>query len=238
MPRTLRVASYNIHKAVGSDFRREPERIVQVLAEIGADLVALQEVDRRFGQREGVLDLDRIAEATGLAALRPATRLAQRADGWHGNLILARPAVAARAVTVDSLQLPGFEPRGALVADIRLGRRHFRVLSAHLGLLAGSRRQQVRALERYCAEHPVLFMGDTNEWRAGKQGSLARLVGALGANSQPQPVASFPARAPVLALDRIIAGRGLVLHHLARHDSALARRASDHLPLVAEVGLR
>jgi endonuclease/exonuclease/phosphatase family metal-dependent hydrolase len=61
----LRLASYNVHKGVGTDMRRDPNRTISVLREIGADIVALQEVDRRFGDRAGVLDLGRLRRRPG-----------------------------------------------------------------------------------------------------------------------------------------------------------------------------
>ena len=71
---TLRFASYNIHKAVGLDGRRDPERILTVLKEVDADVIALQEADRRFGRREGKL-------RPGLMSCQPGpnSRIAPRA---------------------------------------------------------------------------------------------------------------------------------------------------------------
>jgi endonuclease/exonuclease/phosphatase family metal-dependent hydrolase len=66
----IKVASYNIHKAVGLDRRRDHERILRVLLEVDADVVALQEVDRRFGRRMAALPLDAIHDATEIAPFR------------------------------------------------------------------------------------------------------------------------------------------------------------------------
>ncbi|MCL4675969.1 MAG: EEP domain-containing protein, partial [Pararhodobacter sp.] len=85
-PHNLIVGSYNIHKGVGSDYRLDPRRTVSVIRELDADLVALQEVDRRFGDRRGVLDLDALTEATGLTPVPLADRKGVLAHGWHGNL--------------------------------------------------------------------------------------------------------------------------------------------------------
>ena len=75
------VGSYNIHKAVGTDMRRDPARVVRVIAEMGADIVALQEVDRRFGDRRGVLDPAHLAEETGLTPVVLTDRLGKAAHG-------------------------------------------------------------------------------------------------------------------------------------------------------------
>jgi len=91
-PHDLILGSYNLHKAVGRDMRRDPERTIEVIREIGADIVALQEVDRRFGDRKGVLDLDALHAATGLEPVPFADKLGRLAHGWHGNLLLFRNA--------------------------------------------------------------------------------------------------------------------------------------------------
>ena len=234
----LIVASYNIHKGVGTDLRRDPERTLAVLREIDADLVALQEVDRRFGDRAGVLDLARLADETGLEPVLLDRSLGARAAGWHGNLLLVR---GARVESAQALTLPGLEPRGAIVADLRFGDRPLRVIAAHLGLLRRSRLAQARRLAAEIGgldDRPTLMMGDLNEWRIGPGCGLMPLRRGLG--TLPRPAASspsFPAQFPVLALDRILACRRAELTEPRPHISPLARRASDHLPLVAELSL-
>src|SRR5690349_6501447 len=87
----LKVASYNIRKAVGLDWRRRPSRVLEVLNEINADVVALQEVDRRFGSRTSALDPELIDRLTDYTAIRFAER--PQSLGYHGNVILARKSV-------------------------------------------------------------------------------------------------------------------------------------------------
>ncbi len=87
----LTFASYNIHKAVGLDRRRDPERIMAVLREIDADVVALQEADRRFGEREAALPLQLIEEQGHYRAVPLALR--QNSLGWHGNALLVRRGI-------------------------------------------------------------------------------------------------------------------------------------------------
>lgn len=234
----LIVSSYNIHKAVGTDMRRDPARIVQVICEIGADIVALQEVDRRFGDRRGVLDADNLREQTGLAPVTLTDRLGEKAHGWHGNLLLLRNATveSARAVT-----LPGLEPRGAIIADVVLAGQRLRIIAAHLGLLHQSRLLQARFLSKEVEAgdgRPTLVMGDFNEWRLGAGCSLMPLRRGLRAvKRSASTIASFPALMPVLPLDRIIGCRQADLYDLRAHDSALARKASDHLPIRASLNL-
>lgn len=226
----LIVGSYNVHKGIGGDGRRDPHRTMAVIRELGADLVALQEVDRRFGARRGVFDLEALAEQTGLTPALPGARKGTLAHGWHGNLLLTR---GAELMDLRTLDLPGFEPRGALVADLRFGDIDLRVIAAHLGLLKASRRRQAQhLLAEVAGDRPTLMMGDLNEWRAGPGCSLARLKG-----SAPPPPASFPARRPFLPLDRILALNHAEVDEVTAHVSPLARLASDHLPLRARVRL-
>lgn len=231
----LTVGSYNIHKGVGSDYRRDPRRTISVIREMGADLVALQEVDRRFGDRRGVLDLRALHAQTGLSPIPLSDRLADMAHGWHGNMILFRNAVFESAHVIT---LPGLEPRGAIVANLSYQGQPLRVIAAHLGLLKGSRQNQARRLaEEIGRDRPTVMMGDLNEWRQGPGCSLMALKTGLQAETLAQGVPSFPSRRPTLSLDRIIGGADARIFDLRPHDSPLARRASDHLPIRAQIRL-
>ncbi len=226
----LRVATYNVHKCVGTDRKFDPDRTFQVIREINPDLIALQEADTRFGERTGLLDLKRIEVETGLVAVP--VRASAKAHGWHGNLVLVRDG-AVRDILREPL--PGLEPRGALLTEILLNSGvSLRIVAVHLGLLRWARRQQAEHILSLLSrrdEAATLIMGDMNEWRLGNGSALTRFERAFG--DLPPARASFPARWPVLALDRIISNRSGIVRDLAVHDSALSRLASDHLPLTA-----
>ena len=227
------VASYNVHKTIGTDGRRDPARTAAVIAEIGADILALQEVDQRFGSRAGLMNLEALRHDLGLIPV-PVQPLRQEGHGFHGNLVLVRNALVE---VVHHLHLPGLEPRGALMADLQIAGQPLRVISAHLGLLPGSRARQTRALMDKLAsldDRPALLMGDLNEWRRDERSSLKHLAPHF---SGPGLVQSFPARYPLLALDRMMACAQGELHDLQAHDSPLARIASDHLPIKARLRL-
>ena len=227
----LSVASYNIHKGVGTDRRRDMARTAAVIAEIGADILALQEADTRFGTRKGLLDLDGIRRDLGLIAV-PLDGVGD-AHGWHGNLLLVRNALVQE---VHQLILPGLEPRGAMVADMMIAGRPLRVVTAHLGLLAASRAAQARALLDKISGlegRPTLLMGDLNEWRGG--GAAFRTLKQHFTLAPPR--ASFPSRFPLLALDRMMMSPHGDLLDVMVHDSPLSRRASDHLPIKATLRL-
>jgi endonuclease/exonuclease/phosphatase family metal-dependent hydrolase len=232
--RDLRVASYNVHKCIGTDGKFDPGRIAAVIAELGADLVALQEVDRRFGRRTGLLDVQALERATGLVPL-PASVLPDGL-GWHGNALLVRPGTAWR---LHRLDLPGAEPRGAVVAELVLpgAASPLRVVAAHFGLLRRCRARQVEAVLAAVAQGadlPTLLLGDLNEWRfKGARSALRALEPLFGPVAGGQP--SFPSRRPFLALDRILGCPRARVRSVEAHDSPLARIASDHLPLKAWV---
>jgi endonuclease/exonuclease/phosphatase family metal-dependent hydrolase len=229
----LTFASYNIHKGVGLDRRRDPDRILNVLREIDADVIALQEADRRFGERASVLPRQAIDEHSPWKivpiGMRPLSM------GWHGNALLVRRSievVAARAVP-----LPMLEPRGAICADLRVEGRALRVVGMHLDLSGLRRRHQVEAVCGHlgdCAQRqPAVLMGDLNEW--------SQQAGALRAFGEGYrvlaPGRSFPARRPLAQLDRIVVTPEWDVEASGVHHSTLSAVGSDHLPVWAKLRL-
>jgi endonuclease/exonuclease/phosphatase family metal-dependent hydrolase len=230
----VKVASYNIHKCRGTDRLVRPGRIIEVLAEIGADLVALQEVDHRFGQRSGMLDPEAIHRETGLTLLVQSD--VNDGHGWHGNALLVRgvPNHYRRL----RIKLPGIEPRGAIVAELDFGEGKVRIIAAHLGLLRRSRIDQAIVLLRaflHMAPMPTIMLGDFNEWRFNHKSSLGILEPFFGNEKQPK---SFPSQHPLLALDRIYGWPAGLVTEVTAHNTPLSRKASDHLPLTAHVNLK
>ncbi|WP_425314180.1 endonuclease/exonuclease/phosphatase family protein [Shinella curvata] len=229
------IASYNVHKCIGVDRRFDPERTASVIAEIDADVIAIQEADKRFGERSGLLKLDMLERDCGLVPV-PITALSSTGHGWHGNMIMIRKGAVGG---VRQLKLPGVEPRGALVVTLDLPTGKLRLVAAHFGLLKRSREQQAMAILASLAEDeamPTLLVGDLNEWRVGRGSSLARLHPTFDPASGAVP--SFPSRFPVLALDRALGHPHDLVTSVEVHDSPLARVASDHLPIKAHIDLK
>lgn len=227
------VASYNIHKAVGLDRRFDPRRIISVIEEINADVVAIQEANQRFGARSCLLDLDILRHDCGLTPVPLGAD--DRKHGWHGNLLLFRNGEVTNA---KWLKLPGIEPRGAVMVDLSMEAGPIRIIAAHLGLLRRCRRQQVDALLSLAEPEDgraTFLMGDLNEWRVGERSALKGLEPAFGPLHASIP--SFPSRFPVLALDRVLAKPHNLISSVELHDTPLARIASDHLPIKAGVRL-
>lgn len=224
-PRKFRAASYNIRKALGTDRRRRPERILEVLSTLAADIVLLQEADLRLFGRPTVLPRDVIEARTGLVPMLVAKTT--QSLGWHGNAILVRPdAIHGHVIQID---LPGLEPRGAVIAELELSGTRLRVVGAHLGLLRRSRRDQIDALNTRLhglAHLPTLVGGDFNEW-SDREG-LGRLARHFEIVS---PGKTFHVRRPLASLDRFAVsddletlGHGVVVN-------SMTRVASDHYPI-------
>jgi endonuclease/exonuclease/phosphatase family metal-dependent hydrolase len=228
----LTFASYNIHKAVGVDGRRSADRILAVLHELQADVVALQEVDRRFGERESVLPkalLEEMHWQVASVARRP------RSIGWHGNALLVRRGIEIEAA--EPLQLPTLEPRGAVSADLLVDELPLRVVGMHLDLSGLRRREQIRAVLGHCARcetaRPTVLMGDFNQW-----GLASGALGEFGGEWQALATGnSFPSRRPIAPLDRIVHSPHWTCREAGVHRSALASVASDHLPIRATLEL-
>ena len=157
---TLRVLSWNIRKAFGTDWRRDPGRVIALLADQTADIVLLQEADHRRAPRHPALPPAALA-VIGLNPLPVDTA----GLGWHGNALLYGPDIVP--VEIHALDLPGLEPRGALIADLATPAGMFRVGSLHLGLTRRARRMQQARIVAHLdtlTGAPTLLAGDWNEW--------------------------------------------------------------------------
>jgi endonuclease/exonuclease/phosphatase family metal-dependent hydrolase len=227
------VATYNAHRCRGPAGPFRPDRIVGVIAEIRPDLIALQEAQRYFRRGTPMLDADAVERDLGLRPLRVTDRPGEQ--GWRSNLVLVRRDARVLRAPVG-LRLGGLEPRGAVLAELDLGWGPFRLIATHLSLGAGRRRLQAEALLQAVEtgagrRMPTLLLGDLNEWRP-RASALGVLAAAFG---EPPRAPTFPSFRPMFSLDRIMGHpRGLV-PGVEAHDTPLARRASDHLPLKARL---
>lgn len=231
IPDTIKVASYNMRKGIGTDRRRSPERVLHVLREIDADVVALQEADRRFGRRVAVITPHLLDEHSDWKAVTFGMRAGSM--GWHGNALLVRKSVTI--LDCGIIHLPALEPRGAIAADVTIGEATIRIVGMHLDLSGLWRRRQAAAIiahvDASAVRRPTVLMGDLNEWSA-HSGCLRDFAHAYAfAATGP----SFHARRPVGRLDRIMVSRDLRVAACGVHASAAARKASDHLPIWAEL---
>lgn len=231
--RSFAVASYNIHQCVGTDGRRDAERIAAVIRDLDCDAIGLQEVDSCAGPHADSMQLEYLARATGMGALAGPTIL--RHDGDYGNALLTRRPVLA--VRRHDISFASREPRGALDVDLDIDGHRVRVIVTHLGLRPAERRYQVRLLLKLL--HPgepgeaVVALGDINEWLPiGRP--LRWLHGLLGS---PPSQRTFPTWFPLFALDRVWVRPRTSLIDVRTHAGAVARVASDHYPLKAIISL-
>lgn len=230
---SFRAATYNVHGCIGTDGRHDPDRVAAVIDELDADIVALQE----FTYPASVaLETRRPVVLTALdryeCALAP-TRQA-RAQYFGNALFTRHPIVDVHRI---DLSMERREPRGAVAATIDIGGLPVHVLAAHLGLRIRERRFQVRQILDYLdsvRNSLYVVLGDFNDWLPGR--SVVHLLDhRLGRPPRP---ASFPIRWPLVALDRIWVHPRRALHTIAAHVTPLARRASDHFPVVADIDVR
>ena len=231
MSLSLKVATYNIRKCVGLDQKRNPHRILSVLNEIDADIITLQEADRRFGARESCLPAAMIEAETPWHVVP--LHIRPGGIGWHGNAILIRRNYEIRSAR--PLDLPMLEPRGAVEAELVIAGRHIRVIGAHLDLSGLWRRRQVKAMLAHidtAAQYmPTIMMGDFNQW--SEAGALSEF--AFHHHRIVKTPKSYHSSRLVARLDRIIVSHDIAVEECGAQNSPLALRASDHLPVWASL---
>ena len=222
----FRIASYNIRKAVGLDRKRNPRRVLDVVNGLDADLVVLQEADLRLGQRPPAIPRKLIEQNTGFDLVPAAGN--GISIGWHGNAVLIRRGM--RPASVVPLELPGLEPRGAVLVEVA-GPAPITVVAVHLGLTRNFRRRQLQTIcENIDNPRHTIIAGDFNEW-SQKRG-LEPLLAQFNILS---PGKSFHSAFPVASLDRFALGEALVPQGSGVETGELARQASDHLPVWVDI---
>ena len=230
----LVVASYNIHRGVGLDRRRDLDRIARVIGEMAPDVIGLQEVVRV----NGVPDADQaryLAAALGMTVVMGETR--PFGDGTYGNAVLTRLPVLGSSRC--DLSCDGREPRGALRVDLGVDDTAVHVFNCHFGLAFHERRAQIELLHTFLratdCEGPRLLMGDFNEWH---RGPVTRGLRREFSSPMRRLRRTHTAVFPLFRLDRIYWDVELQGETFHVHRSRLARVASDHLPVVARVRVR
>ncbi len=228
--RRFTIATYNVHSCVGTDGRYDPERITEVIRELDADVVALQEVESPVADHGEPNQLSRLVRGAGYPRGIAGATL-QRRGYPFGNAILTRfPVEAVRRI---DLSVAAREPRGALDLDLACHGATLRIMTTHLGLRHEERAEQWRLLLPHwnATTTPAVLLGDFNHWW-WRDRVLAGIERDLG---RTPALRTFPSRRPIFALDRMWLRPRHALVSLTVVATRLARVASDHLPLRAEI---
>lgn len=231
MSQTLTVATYNVHEWIGRDRIEDPLRTLKIIEELNADIIALQEVSLStvHGDRICLNDLTRI---TGMQAIPGPTLFKAQAD--YGNVLLSRyPPTSLKSLDIS---VKGREPRGAIISEFDLGYIRIKIIATHLGLWNYERRIQLRCLAKEMARNDsnlLILMGDLNEWNPVYSFFKSRFSWFGKISKAP----TYPSRFPIFSLDQIMVRPYTAIKCIKVHKSALARDASDHLPLSAELDI-
>ena len=237
-PARLRVVTYNIHKCVGLDRLRRPERVIKVLKEIDADIIGLQEVVSIPGKKIEADQVRYIAAALGMEYRMRITRTYR--GGVCGNMLLSSfPFLSARSF---GLSRPGRKERACLHVDLGVTKNLIlHVYNAHFGISFRQRKYQalnmmkelMLNLERQNGTR--ILLGDFNDWTRKLP---TRLFSAHFSGEdimqKLRTKSTYPGIMPFMHLDHIYYDKELVLEKVKLHRSRTALIASDHLPLVAD----
>jgi len=235
------VATYNTHKARGMDGRIRPVRIAEVLRELDADVIALQEVVSLAEGRKEQNQAQYLADAVGYHYRIGETRKLRGAV--YGNVVLSRfPVKEAR---VYDLTASRREPRGCIRCDLEIAPgKIVHLFNVHLGTgYIERRRQSALLMSRDVLlsphlKHPRLVIGDFNEWTRGLVSrTLQQAFESVDIQLHLNRRRTYPGVLPIMHLDHMYFDKELMLEEFLLHRSRMALVASDHLPLVAEFEL-
>ena len=227
----IRVATWNIHGCVGSDGRHDIERIGGVIRKIAPDVAAFQEVDTRRKSAQQADTYGYLRSQVGHHGHQAWS--ISGADGDYGQVLASRFKLDNREVY--DISIPGREKRKVMEARVQLPTGYMRVISTHLGVRRTERRRQAALLREIVDSDlstPVMLLGDLNEW--SRRGAAWSLFSGIFEDFTVH--ASFPARFPVLALDRILIRPGGTL--ISSWIDRQGYPSSDHLPVVADLVFR
>jgi endonuclease/exonuclease/phosphatase family metal-dependent hydrolase len=231
----IRVTTYNIHRSRGMDRRVMPTRIVEVLREIGSDVVALQEVVGAGPTGSG--QAEEIGAALGMGwVMGPVRHLRSH---LFGNVVLSRYPIVHHAQY--DLSWRTCEPRGSQRADLDLGDgRLLHVYNVHLGTAVLERRYQAPRLAAFIHDPrvsgPKIVLGDFNEWMRGlATRTLSSLLKSIDIQPHLRRRRTYPGLFPVLHLDHIYYEGEVHVRSVELPRTRRALMASDHLPLVADL---
>jgi endonuclease/exonuclease/phosphatase family metal-dependent hydrolase len=233
----MRLLSYNIHKGIGgTDRRYRLERILDVIEEENPDLLCLQEVTRHAPRTHHDDQPQLLADYFKLESHLFQMNV-HYTIGGYGNLLLSRWPFRSKHQV--SLRMKQKKPRGAQLAVVETPEGLLHVGNWHLGLADAERRWQVLHLLKHhlfeeSAHLPTLLVGDCNDWRNTLADGIFSVFQFAQITAPPARFRSFPAWLTMMSLDKAFYRGPLIIHHAKVVRTALARQASDHLPLVID----
>ncbi|MFC3193899.1 endonuclease/exonuclease/phosphatase family protein [Marinicella sediminis] len=245
--KTIKVVSYNIHRAIGIDRKFAPERIIEILQTINADVVMLQEVDEGV-PRSNELNLAQVlADACGYNHHALSHNVSLK-KGRYGNATLSRfPIVKQNNIdlTIEDKKRRGCQHTTLQISDSITDFQFLEVFNLHLGLSAKERQKQAGKLFKsnefieLAMAQPCIIGGDFNDWRSllralfiiGKDFSCATDRTSFRGNEVAMK--TFPSFAPRGGLDRIYYRGNMVCEQVSTSKMRIAKVASDHLPVIA-----
>ncbi len=247
---SIKVLTVNIHKGF-TFFNRKfilPE-LREAVRKIGADVVFLQEVTGSHTHHAG--SFDNYPDTPHYEFLADSIwpdfaygRNAVYDKGDHGNAVMSKfPIVRFENHDVS---ISGPERRGLLHCELAIAHPSGRdvnlhAICVHLSLTETHRTQQMERLCKLIAANiapqaPLVVAGDFNDWRHRAKDQLALGAGLheVFVQAHGQPARTFPARKPLLRLDRIYV-RNAIGHHPVVLPHKPWSHLSDHAPLAAVI---
>jgi endonuclease/exonuclease/phosphatase family metal-dependent hydrolase len=228
----VRIATYNIHRCRGMDRRVVPGRIIEVLREIDADVVALQEV---IGAGPvGAGQAEEIGAALGMGWVMNCVRTLRHHQ--FGNVVLSRYPIVHHSQY--DLSWRTCEPRNCQRADLQIDGQTLHVYNVHLGTAVLERRYQAGRLASFVHDRrvtgPKVLLGDFNEWMKGlATKTLSALFESVNISQHLKRRRTYPGLFPVVHLDHIYYDGRVEVLNVEMPRTRKALMASDHLPLVA-----
>jgi endonuclease/exonuclease/phosphatase family metal-dependent hydrolase len=231
----IRIATYNIHRCRGMDRRTIPTRVADVIRELNADVVALQEVIGAGPNGAG--QAEEIGAALGMGWVMASVRHLR--SHLFGNVILSRYPIVHHSQY--DLSWRTCEPRACQRADLDLGNDHsLHIYNVHLGTAVLERRYQATRLAAFVHDKrvsvPKVILGDFNEWMRGLATStLSALFESIDIYAHLKRRRTYPGIFPVVHLDHIYYEGHVEVRTVKLARSRQAVMASDHLPLIADL---
>ena len=246
----LRVLTYNIHRAIGLDRRFKPERIEQIIGDHSPDIVMLQEVDEGVPRSRELAMAKEIATNLGYPYFAMGHNVSLR-KGYYGNATLSRyPIVRERNInlTIDNKKRRGCQHTTIQIQSTAGKLYLLEVFNLHLGLAAQERQKQTSRLMRskefatLDPHMPCIFGGDFNDWLSRLRALIVEGMGMQCATDHTTDkgitsIKTYPSFSPRGGLDRVYYRGELRLLSVEKCRHQVAKVASDHLPVIADLEL-